>query len=174
MTDHGIAGIRTVRLCLSALSLDDAPFILELTNEPSFKRYLGDKGIRSADDSIAYLRDVPLRHYADHGFGLFRVSLIGQDPAVGICGLVSRSEFPAPDLGFAFLRKHWSQGYALEASRAVLAHARGELGLTRVIAMADEGNVASTRLLDKLGFRFERMTRMPGETIEVRQYTFDL
>ena len=165
MTDQGIAGIRTDRLYLSALSLDDAPFILELTNEPSFKRYLGDKGIRSADDSIAYLRDVPLRHYADHGFGLFRVSLIGQDPAVGICGLVSRSEFPAPDLGFAFLRKHWSQGYALEASRA---------GLTRVIAMADEGNVASTRLLDKLGFRFERMTRMPGETIEVRQYTFDL
>jgi RimJ/RimL family protein N-acetyltransferase len=94
----------------------------------------------------------------------------GDAVPVGICGLVRRDEFPDPDLGFAFLKDHWSNGYALESSLAVLRHSRETLGLTRIIALADKDNLASTKLLERLGFKFECKVTMPGETAEVCRY----
>lgn len=165
--------MRTERLTLARLSFDDVDFIFELLNEPTFKRYIGDKGINTKDDALTYLTDVPLHQYENHGYGLYRVGVGEDDAAAGICGLVSRAEFPDPDLGFAFLSAYWGKGYAFESSRAVLADGRDSYGLRRIIAMADEENVASTRLLDKLDFRFEEMVTMPGETQEIRQYAIE-
>lgn len=165
--------LRTERLTLAKLSFDDADFIFELLNEPTFKRFIGDKGIETQGDALNYLRDVPLHQYENHGYGLFRVGVGDDDIAVGICGLVSRDEFPDPDLGFAFLQAYWGRGYACESSLAVLADGRDTYGLRRIIAMADEENVASTHVLDKLDFRFERMVIMPGETQEIRQYAIE-
>jgi len=165
--------LHTERLTLAKLSFDDADFIFDLLNEPTFKRFIGDKGIRTTDDALQYLRDVPLRQYELHGFGLYRVDFGDQNIAAGICGLVSREEFPDPDLGFAFLNAYWGQGYAYESSLAVLAESRDKFSLRRIIAMADEENVASIHLLDKLGFRFERMVTMPGETDSIRQYALE-
>lgn len=158
---------------MARLSFDDADFICELLNEPSFRRYIGDKGVRTRDEALAYLRDVPLRQYRDHGYGLYRVGARDDDRAVGICGLVNRKEFPDPDLGFALLKEHWGQGYAYESSLAVLGEARDTLGLRRVIAMADEDNDPSNRLLEKLGFRFAQMVTMPGETTGIRQFVLE-
>jgi len=92
---------------------------------------------------------------------------------LGMCGLVWRQEFDDPDLGFAFLARHWSKGYASEAARTVLEYARVELGLRRVIAMADDDNRASVRVLEKLGFEFETRVTMPGETSDVGRYAIE-
>ena len=165
--------LHTERLTLARLSFDDADFIFELLNEPSFKRYIGDKGVRTRDDALVYLREVPLRQYREFGYGLYRVGADGDDRALGICGLVNRNEFPDPDLGFAFLQAHRGQGYAYESSLAVLGEARNALGLQRIIAMVDEDNESSNYLLGKLGFRFEQMVTMPGETREIRQYVLE-
>ena len=162
--------LETDRLTLSRFTLDDAPFIFALLNEPSFTQFIGDKGIDTLEDAAGYLRDVPIAHYARHEYGLYRVGLKPDGTAVGMCGLVNREEFPAPDLGFAFLKAYWALGYAYESSVAVLHAARERHGLPRVLAMADEGNVASTRLLEKLGFNCEGTVTMPGETTPVLQY----
>ena len=163
----------TERLTLSKLSYDDAAFILELLNEPAFKEFIGDKGVRSLGDARKYLREGPISQYERFGYGLYRVSLRGSDVVTGICGLVKRDEFPDPDLGFAFLEVHWSNGYAFEASQAILAEATQRFHLRRILAMADEDNNASNRLLDKLGFCFEGMVVMPGDTKEIRQYAIE-
>ena len=162
--------LETERLLLSPLSYDDAGFIFELVNEPSFKRYVGDKGVHNLDDARQYLREGPIGSYATHGFGLYRVTLRDNGEPLGICGLVKREGFDDPDLGFAFLKAHWSNGYAYESSVAVLDYGRNVLGLQRIIAMADGDNASSTRLLEKLGFEFEGMVRMPGETVDIRLY----
>jgi RimJ/RimL family protein N-acetyltransferase len=143
-------------------------------NEPSFKAYVGDKGIRTRDDARQYLREVVTAHYATHGFGLFRVRLKAGEMPAGICGLVQRAQFADPDLGFAFLCEHWSQGYAFEASRAVLDSAARDLGMTRILAMADANNAASVRLLRKLGFRYTRMVTMAGDSDPVCQYGLEI
>lgn len=160
----------TERLALRWLSYDDAPFIIELLNEPTFREFIGDKEVRNTEDAHRYLREGPIGSYEQHGFGLMRVSLLADDTPLGICGLVRRDGFDDPDLGFAFMRRHWSQGYALEAARAVMDHAENTLLLGRIVAMADRDNEASVKLLEKIGFRYERMVRLPDETEDVCQY----
>lgn len=165
--------IATERLLLSRLSHDDADFICELVNQPSFKRFIGDKGVRTLEDARKYLRDGPIGSYEKHGFGLFLVSLADGALPVGICGLVKRENLADPDLGFAFLAEHWSQGYAYESSVAVLEHGRNVLGLKRIIAIVDRDNGRSVQLLVRLGFTFEQMVRMPGETDDICLYALD-
>jgi RimJ/RimL family protein N-acetyltransferase len=86
-----------------------------------------------------------------------------------MCGLLKRETLDDVDLGFAFLPAYWGKGYAREAATATLAHARDEIGLRRVVAITSVDNEASIGLLARLGFAFERMTRL-GEGDEVRLF----
>lgn len=162
------------RIQLRRLACTDAEFIVELLNEPSFKEFIGDKDVHDLAGAHRYLSEGPIGSYERHGFGLFLVSARADNAPLGICGLVKRESFEDPDLGFAFLRRHWSNGYALEAARAVMNYADEVLQLPRVIAMADLENVASVNLLEKLGFHFEQMVRMPDETEEVCQFAREI
>ncbi len=162
--------IETKRLRLTRLSYDDCEFIFELVNEPSFKRYIGDKHVNNLDDAREYLRNGPIGSYAQFGYGLFRVSLRDSGCRTGISGLVKRDEFADPDLGFAFLKRHRGRGYALESSRAVLDYGLSTLGLQRIIAMADPDNERSTRLLRKLDMEYESKVRMPGDDFDIDLY----
>ncbi|MDA0679412.1 MAG: GNAT family N-acetyltransferase [Proteobacteria bacterium] len=166
--------METERLELAQLSYDDCEFVRDLVNEPSFIRYIGDRGVRSLDDAYEYLRKGPLDSYEKHGYGLYRVCHRCDTTPLGICGLVKRDEFPHPDLGFAFLERHWGRGYAYESSLATLDHARNKLALKHIIAVADGDNEASIKLLRKLGFQFEDMVRMSGESKEICRYALDL
>lgn len=166
--------LETERLRLSQLTYDDSEFIRGLVNEPSFKRYIGDRGVRTIDDAREYLRKGPIGSYENHGFGLYLVSLRDDDTPLGICGFVKREEFDHPDLGFAFLQQYWENGYAYESSIAAIEHARKDLGFSHIIAMADSDNGSSLRLLEKLGFLFEKMIRMPGESEDICRYALDI
>ena len=154
----------TARLALRRFTGADAAFLVELLNEPSFLRYIGDKGVRTEADACRYLEAGPLASYARHGFGLLRVELKESGEPVGMCGLLKRDWLDDPDIGFAFLPRAWSQGYARESAEAVLAEGRERFGLRRVLAITSPDNEASIGLLARLGFRFERTARpAPGE-----------
>ena len=165
--------LETRRLALSRLSSDDCEFIVELLNEPTFIRHIGDKGVRTTDDAMVYLREGPLDNYKRHGYGIYRVCPKDGGAPTGMCGLVKREEFDAPDLGFAFLERFRGNGFAFEASEAVVDYAFSALRLKRIIAMANAENGPSRNLLGKLGFRYERMVRMQGDEFDVRQYAID-
>jgi [ribosomal protein S5]-alanine N-acetyltransferase len=156
--------IATLRLIVRELTLDDAPFILELLNEPAFHRYIGDKGVRSLDGARHYLTTGPLASYAKHGFGLWLVALKDGDTPIGLCGPLRRDTLEHADLGFALLARHSGQGYAREAACAVLAYSRDVLQLDPILAVTAQENPASIKLLGKLGFQFERMIDLPGYT----------
>jgi ribosomal-protein-alanine N-acetyltransferase len=164
------AVLETERLVLRRLATDDAPFLLELLNEPSFLRYIGDKGVRTEADARRYVEAGPLLSYERFGFGLYRVELRESGEPIGMCGLLKRDALPDVDVGFAFLPRFWSKGYAFESAAAVLAHARDALGRGRILAITTPDNVASIRLLEKLGFRFERMARVPEDGPEVKVF----
>ena len=163
--------IQTERLLLSRLSYADCEFIVELVNEPSFKRYIGDKKVRSHEDARKYLRNGPIGSYARHGFGMFLVRDKSDNTPMGMCGLVKREEFDVPDVGFAFLQRFRANGYALESAIAVLEYGKNILQLPRIIAMVDPDNEASIRLVEKLGMTFASMVRMPGESQDINMYT---
>jgi [ribosomal protein S5]-alanine N-acetyltransferase len=163
--------LETARLALRRFTLDDAAFILELVNEPSFIRHIGDKGVRSKNDARRYLRSGPIASYERFGFGLYAVELKDGREPIGMCGVRKRQALPDPDLGFAFLPRYWSKGYALESVAAVLVDARERHGLKRLLAITSQDNVRSIVLLEKVDFRFERMARLSEGAAEVRVYS---
>jgi RimJ/RimL family protein N-acetyltransferase len=144
--------------------------MVELLNEPSFIRNIGDRGVRTLADARRYIADGPVASYGKFGFGLYLVELKEPRTAIGICGLLKREALRDPDMGFAFLPAFWSQGYAHESALAVKVYALHTLGLPRILAITDPGNVRSIRLLERLGFAFEQRVRMAESEPELRLF----
>lgn len=166
----GAEVLRTDRLVLREVTEADAPFLLHLLNDPGFLRYIGDRGVRTLDDARAYAETGPRASYQTFGFGLWRVERRPDGVPVGMCGLLQREFLDAPDLGYAFLAAHTGRGYAREAARAALRHAREAFGLGTVYAYVDPDNARSARLLTDLGFRFERTFSLPETGAEADLY----
>jgi RimJ/RimL family protein N-acetyltransferase len=162
--------LETLRLRIRELAPADAAFILTLLNDPDFLRNVGDRHVRTLEDARRYIEAGPMASYARHGFGLCRVELRASGEAIGICGVLKRDELPGPDIGFAFLPAHRSKGYALESATAVLSHAREVLRMPRLLAIVNPDNAASIRLLEKLGFGFERMIQLNGRATELKLF----
>lgn len=164
--------LETDRLIIRKLSPDDAEFILELLNEPSFLHFIGDKGVRTVADARGYILQGPMASYDQHGFGLYLTALKEGSLPIGICGLIKRDSLADVDIGFAFLPRFWSKGYALESAAAVKDFGLNTLGLKRIVAITNPDNQASIKLLEKLGLTFERMIRMSEDAPEIRLYSF--
>ena len=162
--------IQSKRLALSKLDLHDAEFILELLNEAAFVRFIGDKGVRTVQDAREYLLKGPMDSYARFGFGLYLTSLLRDATPIGICGLVKRENLDDVDVGFAFLSRHWSKGYAVEAASAVLKYAARELQLRRVVAITNPENSGSIAVLERIGLRFERMVKLSDQSFELKLF----
>ena len=164
--------LETERLTLRQFTADDAAFILELVNEPSFIQNIGDRGVRTLSDAVRYIETGPVASYARNGFGLYLVQLKESGESIGMCGLIKRAALEDVDIGYAFLPRFWSKGYAVEAARAVKEQARG-LGLKRLAAIVDPANTGSIRVLEKLGLTFEKMVRLAADDIELKLFAFE-
>lgn len=154
--------LETERLQLRTVSPDDAPFYLELVNEPSWIRFIGDRGIRTLDAARAAILDGPVAMYERLGYSLYLVQRRSDGAALGMCGLIKRDVLPETDIGYAISPRYWGQGYAYEAAAAVVAHARGPLGLAALMAITSPDNAASIQLLGRLGMQFVERTRLQG------------
>jgi RimJ/RimL family protein N-acetyltransferase len=166
--------IETKRLILRELSTDDAGFILDLLNQPSFIQYIGDRGVRNLEDAIQYILKGAVTSYERNGFGLYLTLLKEGEVSIGICGLVKRDLFKDADVGFAFLPQYWSKGYAFEAAEAVLGYAKNMLGLKRILGITTPDNQSSIHVLEKLGLKFEKMVRLAEDDIELKLFAADI
>jgi [ribosomal protein S5]-alanine N-acetyltransferase len=159
--------LETDRLILRRATVEDSAFILELLNEPSWLRFIGDKGVRTLDDARDYILKSLVAMYERFGFGLLLTELKDGGIPIGICGLIKRDSLEDVDIGFAFLPKFWGQGYAYESASAVMRYGKASFGLDRIVAIITPDNHDSARLLGKLGFEFERMVRLTEDSAEV-------
>jgi RimJ/RimL family protein N-acetyltransferase len=162
--------LETERLILRWLSASDAAFILELVNEPSWLQYIGDRGVKTLEDAQNYIEKGPLEMYGRLGFGLWLVELKERGEPIGICGLLKRESLEDVDIGFAFLPRFWGKGYAFESVSATMNHGKKVLGLARLVAITSQDNHPSGKLLEKLGFRFERLVRLATDNEDLRFY----
>ena len=162
--------IETERLVLRKVTIDDAEFVLALLNQPSFIRYIGDRGVRNLEDARGYILNRLIASYEQNGYGLYLVEIKESGTPIGISGLVKRDTLPDADIGFAFLPEYWSKGYAVESAVAVMKYARETLKLTRILAITSPDNAASAKLLGKIGLRFERMIKLSDDDDEVKLF----
>jgi len=162
--------LETKRLCLQQATSDDAKFILELLNDPAFIQNIGDRGLRTLEDARNYISNRLITSYKDYGFGMYLVVLKNTGEVAGLCGLVKRDGLDDVDIGYAFLPRYWSKGYATEAALAIKEYAKDAIGLKRLVAITDPLNQGSIRVLEKIGLKFEKMIRLSEDDIDLKLY----
>lgn len=143
----------TDRLELASVCADDAAFMLELVNTPGWLRFIGDRGVRSADDAIHYINKI-----LDNPHGYYWVVRLKADKhPIGVISFLKRDYLEHPDIGFAFLPDQTQKGFAQEAAKAVLDYILSILNTKTVLAISLKGNDRSAHLLEKLGFVPEKV-----------------
>ena len=151
--------LHTPRLILRPIAVHDADALFVARSDPQVMRYWD----WPAQKSVEQIEEIFRLHVPgiDDGTILWWAVVLAPDgPAIGECDL---SEIDPchrrAELGFLFARAYWGQGYAAEATQAVIAYAFGALGLERLTARIHEGNHASVRLIERLNFRYEGIMR---------------
>lgn len=151
--------LKTRRLHLRPIAASDAPALFLARGDPTVMKFWDWPEQRSIGD----VEEIIAAHAPEIESGRvmwWAVSSSRDGPAIGECDL---SEIDIghrrAEVGFLFARAHWGQGYAQEAVQAVLDHAFGAMDLERLSARCHEGNHASVRLLERLGFSFEGRLR---------------
>jgi len=162
--------IETERLFIQPFTLNDAAFIVELVNTPSWLAYIGNRNITNLDDARNYLISGPLKSYAELGFGAWMVIHKETKQPLGMCGLFKRPYLEQPDLGFAFLPQHEGRGYANEAVQATLRYAQ-QHNINSLSAIVRPDNARSIRLLEKNGFVWQQKIK-PENLAELQLYHY--
>jgi [ribosomal protein S5]-alanine N-acetyltransferase len=151
--------LRTERLHLRPLTVQDAPALFAARGDPEAMRWWD----WPAQKTVADIETLIAEHDAliqDGSVLWWAVALSPDGPAIGECDLseIDRHHRRA-EPGFMLARAYWGRGYATEAMRAVIGYGFGVLGLERLIARIHSSNDASRRVLEKLGFVCEGRLR---------------
>lgn len=153
----------TARLRLRPLTAGDCAFVLELLTDPAFLRNIGDRGVHDLASAARYIDAGPGASYARFGFGMWVVEHRDDARALGLCGLLRRDSHPDVEVGFAMLPLGRGRGYAAEAAAAAVRLGIEHFALQRIVAITHPRNAKSIRILEQLGFRFERLVRYTAD-----------
>ena len=157
----------TERLLLKPTTEADAAFMLELVNTPLWIRYIGDKNVRTIEDATLYIRNKITPQFERLGFASYTLVRKSDNVKVGVCGLYDREGLPEIDLGFALLPAHERQGYACEAASEIIRAGKENFGINLLQAITTKDNIASQKLLKKLGFTLDGTVTLPHGTEEL-------
>jgi RimJ/RimL family protein N-acetyltransferase len=146
--------LKTERLKLRELTLEDTAFIIELLNSPGWLQFIGDRNVKTEQQAISYLQNGPMKSYEQNGFGLYLVEKKNGDTPIGMCGILQRNELDIPDIGFALLPSFNGHGYAYEIAKATMDYAIDTLKIEQIGAIVVLDNQRSIHLLQKLGLTF--------------------
>ncbi len=164
--------LETERTILREIVETDAAFVLDLLNQPSFIKYIGDRNVRTVEAARDYIESRFTEGYRKFGFGMWAVELKETGDVIGLCGFVKRDALPDADVGFAFLPQFERCGYGFETASAAMRFGQEKLNFARVLAITSKDNDASGKLLGKLGFEFERLIRLANDDEELKLYSF--
>lgn len=163
-----LCNVETSRIVLRQLRVEDAPFVLEILNTPKWIKFIGDRGVRTLEQAADYIKNRFLSSYATNGFGFYILVLKNENVPIGISGLIRREGLNGVDMGFALLPEYEKKGYGFEAGQAVLDLAKNEFNLPFLLAITNQDNFASQKLLEKLGFeKKEGTVVLPNDTVEL-------
>jgi ribosomal-protein-alanine N-acetyltransferase len=148
--------LTTERLILREVVAEDADDLLVFRGDAEVQQYnlVPMKDTREALGLVRTMQGWYVSRYAIQ----WGITLRGEDRVLGLCGIHDWSrERRRAAIGYDLARTHWGQGIASEAMRAVLRFGFDELGLVHLYALTVVENARSIRLLERLGFQFERV-----------------
>lgn len=132
------------------------------------------RGRTLGDEEVDELLARQARLLGEHGICFGAVELAETGEVIGLVGLQPHDDGQF-ELGWWIWKEHWGRGYALEAARAFVAHAREVMGLERLVAVIDPPNAASIKVAERLGMAFEcnksaRETMARREDVPIAYY----
>ncbi|RMH27479.1 MAG: N-acetyltransferase [Planctomycetota bacterium] len=144
---------RSERLSLVAPSMEHLDALCAMWSDAETMRYVG-KGLAWTREEVAARIERAMKSHAERGMAFWTIVRNGDGVVLGQGGVVP-IEFDGPEieLGYRLGRAHWGRGYATEAAGLTRDHAFGALGVGRLVAVTYPENVASRRVLAKVGFR---------------------
>lgn len=144
--------LQTQRLYLREFTIEDATHFYDLNLDPEVIKHTGDEAFKSVEDAKTFLENYD--HYQKFQFGRWAVIDQTNEEFLGWCGLKFSPEKDEVDLGFRFFQKHWNKGFAGEAAQACLNYGFNELNLLQIVGRAMKANLASIRVLEKVGMQY--------------------
>lgn len=147
--------IETSRLRLRMFTPDDLDALSAITGDAQVMQYLGTSGARSREKTRNTI-DAILRHWNEHGFGIWALDHKADGRLIGWCGLQMLEKTPEVEVAYLLAQAYWNQGLATEAARAAISYGFRELKLPRIVAIARPENVGSYRVMEKVGMKYER------------------
>jgi ribosomal-protein-alanine N-acetyltransferase len=147
----------TERLLLRRFTPEDAADNYRIYADPENMRFMGRRP-DSVESERQHIRRHIANYYERHGFGLWALVLKGDGRLIGRCGLLYQEAGGAQELEVTYLidRHYWGRGLATEAAREAVRLAFERYGFSRVVALINPENVASVRVAEKVGMRYER------------------
>lgn len=154
--------LRTERLLLRAWRAGDREPFARMNADPRVKEFFPAPLTRAESDALA---DRIEAHFAKHGFGLYAAELGAEGSFIGFIGLSVppfEAHFtPCVEIGWRLAAEYWGRGLATEGAREVVRYAFEELGLDSLVSMTVPANLASRRVMEKLG-----MTHAPADDFD--------
>lgn len=155
-------GPTTKRLEHRALTVDDAEAFFALNSHPDVMRYTGEPPLQSLEEAREAIENYP--DFDTVGYGRWGCVLKENRAVIGFCGLKYLPELDAVDVGFRFLPPYWGRGLATEACTASITFGFDVLRLPRIIGLVLAENIASIRVLERVGMRRDGTITYQGQT----------
>ena len=163
----------TDRLLLRPTTEADASYLMEVMNTPKWIKFIGDRNIRSLEDAQKYIREKISPQLKRLGYSNYTVIRKEDGAKIGSCGLYDREGLEGLDIGFAFLPAYEKKGYAYEAATEIMRAAKEVFGVNKISGITVKENLASQKLLEKLGLSFREIIRLEGDPEDLMLYVWE-
>jgi ribosomal-protein-alanine N-acetyltransferase len=151
------------RLIFRLFTMEDAALVYELNRDENVTRFTYDP-ISDMARAADVLQRTIIPQYVLYNYGRWATHLKEDMSFIGWCGLKFRAELKEVDLGYRFMEKYWGQGYATEAAFAAVKYGFEKLHIPRITGRADPKNLASARVLEKIGMKFIGQEQVDGHS----------
>lgn len=151
--------IETSRLILRMFTPDDLDGLYSLFSDPDVVRYVGTGETASRAETESALQSI-MKHWERHGFGRWAILDKRAQKFMGYGGL--RMLIDTPEVVYHFAKAYWGMGFATEMARASLRYGFEDKGFERILAVAKPENLASIRVMEKIGMTYDKHTAYYG------------
>ncbi|OCK50186.1 acetyltransferase [Chryseobacterium sp. CBo1] len=153
--------LETNRLLLREFDISDAENFYKLNSNLNVIKYTGNSAFKDINEAREFLENYS--DYQRNGYGRWAVINKSTNQFLGWCGLKYDEDLDETDIGFRFFEHFWNQGFGTESAKACLDYGFNELHLKTIVGRAMKENMASIKVLEKIGLKFEKAFDFDGQ-----------
>jgi RimJ/RimL family protein N-acetyltransferase len=164
--------LETERLIIRPYTHEDLPELIEMRSDPRVYKYLGGIERQNAAE-VTKRMNFYIACYEKFGFGTSAMIWKENGEHIGSSGLHPLEDTGEIEVGYSLKPSYWRRGIGFEAAYAWLRYGFQEAGLERIVAVCNEENIGSWRIMEKCGMTFEGMKEAYGMPVKWYAITRD-